>query len=151
LPNGWDTLNVNPSQTATINGKWRQRSSVYVLGSNAFKSNDSSKFFMANSSASGNSILNTSLRTPRLDFTGYDSVSISFWQHYSSFLAPDSVNLEYSRNGTNGWTSIWRTGPSTSGGTAGGTIGSSSNFVQKAINLTPFLTPSSTRDTFYLR
>ena len=161
LPFGWDTVNLNPTQVATINGKWTQRSSVYISGSTAFKSNDSSKFYLANSSASGSATLNTSLRTPRLDFTGYDSVSISFWQHYSSFLAPDSINLEYSRTpslstsgtGTNGatWTTIWKTGPSTSGGTAGGTIGTSSNFVQRVINLTPFLTRTSTRDTFYLR
>ena len=159
LPFGWDTLNDNPQQLNTIKGKWRRESSVYIFGSNAFKSNDSSKFFIANSSTTSSSTINTSLRTPRLDFTGYDSVSISFWQHYSSFLAPDSVNLEYSRGpsrnnttiGTSTWTTIWKTGPSTSGGTAGGTIGSSSNFVQRVINLTPFLTPTSTRDTFYLR
>ena len=157
LPLGWDTSNINPQAAFTIAGKWTQRRSIYVYGSNGFKSNDSSKFFMANSSATGSSLLNTSLKTPRLDFTGYDSASLIFWHHYSPYLSPDSIIIEKSKSSTateGTWKlgTVYKAGLFTSDGTAiGGSLGTTLNFVQKVINLKPFLTPTSSRDTFYLR
>lgn len=166
LPSGWDTLNVNPSAANTILGKWTQRTSVYSHSASGFKSNDSSKFYMTFSD--GIPTINTSLRTPRLDFTGYDSVFLSFWMHYSFFATNDSINVEYFRSGngitqtsspgTNGagWTTLYKAGPSTapmpSGPTAiSSTIGTNVKFAFREINLTPILNRLATRDTIYLR
>ena len=167
IPPGWDTL------VSAVNswGKWKKKKSIYIYSSpsvfpTAFKSNDSSKFFIANSDsiAIGNAVtaLNTSLRTPKLDFTGYSNATLSFWQHYYPFIAPDSINIEMSKNpslSATTWKSIYRTGPSTSGYVAPATGAASSNpigtptgFVQKIIDLTPFLTTTAGyRDTFYIR
>ena len=166
LPLGWDTLNLNSASANTILGKWTQRTSVFSHSASAFKSNDSSKFYMTWSD--GIPSMNSSIRTPRLDFTGYDSVWLSFWMHYSFFATNDSINVEYFRSGagitstsgtgTNGvgWTTLYKAGPSTapmpSGPTAiGSTIGSNQNFALKTIDLTPILNRSATRDTFYIR
>ena len=166
LPLGWDTLNASPSSPNTILGKWTQRTSVYSHSASGFKSNDSSKFYMTWSD--GIPSINTSLRTPRLDFTGYDSVKLSFWMHYSFFSTNDSINVEYFRSGNGisstagssangvGWTTLYKAGPSTSpmasGPTAiGSTIGTNVKFAFKEIDLTPILNRLATRDTLYLR
>ena len=166
LPLGWDTLNLNSASANTILGKWTQRTSVYSHSAAGFKSNDSSKFYMTFSD--GIPLINSSLRTPRLDFTGYDSVWLSFWMHYSFFSTNDSINVEYFRSGTGiastsglgtngvGWTTLYKAGPSTapmpSGPTAiGSTIGTNVRFALKEIDLTPILNRLATRDTFYIR
>ena len=166
LPLGWDTLNQYPASATTISAKWTQRTSPFIHTGLSFKSNDSSKFYMTYSD--GIPSILSCIRTPRLDFTGYDSAWLSFWMHYSFFSQNDSINVEYFRSGTQinstngtstggvGWTTLYKAGPSTapmpSGPTAiGSSIGTSGGFVLKQIDLTPILNRLATRDTFYIR
>ncbi len=150
LPQGWVITNSGP-----VAGRWTQQTSTYIYGGYAFRSNDNSKFYLANSAAAGNVSLNTILRTPRLDFTGYDSASISFWHHYSPFIQ-DSIQVERSRDLSN-WTPIYRAGPtvvpSAVSTVTSNPIGTGTGFVRRVIDLTPYLrsVTTSTRDTFYLR
>lgn len=150
LPQGWVITNSGP-----LVGRWTQQTSTYIYGGYAFRSNDNSKFFLANSTAAGNVNLNTILRTPRLDFTGYDSASISFWHHYSPFIQ-DSIQVERSRD-LSTWTPIYRAGPtvvpSAVSTVTSNAIGTGTGFVRRVIDLTPYLrsVPTATRDTFYLR
>ena len=160
LPQGWDTLNTSPSSAYTQIGKWTQRSSIYAyssLGSGTvgFKSNDSSKFFLTYSDRTGSSTLNTSLKTPKINLTGYSGATLSFWQHYNPFNA-DSIYVEKSKPGlTPGslvWSPIYKAGPTLAApNTVAAPIGTSVGFVQKIIDLTPFLAVAGVTDTFYLR
>jgi hypothetical protein len=127
LPAGWDTT------TSVVNSpaKWTLRPNNYSYGGYTFRSNDLSQFYLTNSDAQSSGAITTTLRTPPIDLTGFTSATLTYYQHYLPFNGPESINVEWSANGTSGWTNVYtRTFNS-----PGVPIGTSIGFVLNTIDL----------------
>ncbi len=127
LPTGW-TITNNPVATPAA---WTQRTSPYVYaGAYTFRSNDNSKFYLANSDLASNG--ETIMRTAVFSLVGYTNASLNFWHHYTPFDGPaEGLFVERSANGTSGWVTLY----TETNLTAPFGIGSTTGFVNKTVNL----------------
>ena len=142
IPSGWDTINV--SATA---GKWTARPNNYVFSDLygnyfTFRSNDSSRFFLANSDAQSASYT-TSLKTPLISLVGYSSAKLYFWHNYTTYDGTDAIYIDKSVPTAN---TTWSSTPLFSRVNSPVNIGASNRFVLDSVDLTPFINTS-----FYIR
>jgi hypothetical protein len=149
IPSAWE-LTSNPT---TSNGKWTGQSNNYIYNFNRFSSNDSSRFFIANSDLSGGSLV-TSLRTPSIKLSNYSSIMMTFWHNYSPYDGPESIAIERSSNPSvaSSWVTVWTKNNTTNPFGIGSTIA----FKKDTVDLTSltFATTGTTAnkpDSVYLR
>lgn len=134
-PSGWTTQNNSIGGTVA-NANWTLRNSVYSYASawwnfNA-SSNDASQFYMANSDAQGSpssNITRTTLESPTFSLDGFSTAEINFW-HYLRWITGNRAHVEVSIDNGVSWTLV---------GAYTGIQGSASNFVNRTINLTPYV------------
>ncbi|WP_423127269.1 PKD-like domain-containing protein [Gaoshiqia sp. Z1-71] len=101
--NGWDTWYNNSNAAWTL----RDDNYTYSSGWNSviFRSNDRSKFFLANSNAAGNTSITSILTSPAINTFGYTSLELNFWYYYESGGSSDHPKIQVSTNGSN-WMDI---------------------------------------------
>ncbi|WP_163709880.1 SprB repeat-containing protein [Mangrovibacterium lignilyticum] len=96
-PNGWTTTYNNS------NAAWTIRDDSYSRSGKTFRSNDNSKFFLANSDNQYNT--RSELISPPINTTGYTSLTLSFWQYYRNGGNSDHPRIQVSTD-QNNWTTI---------------------------------------------
>lgn len=140
----WVTTNTSTGG-AVANAAWTLRNSIYSYTSATWtfnaSSNDASRFFMANSDAQGSpssNVTRVTLESPAFSLDGYSSAEISFW-HYLRWIVGNKAHVEVSLDNGGTWTLV---------GAYTGIQGSASNFVNRTIDLTPFVGNSSVKLRF---
>ena len=133
--NSWTTTNSSTGGTIA-NAEWTLRNSIYSYTSGTWtfnaSSNDASRFYMSNSDAQGSPSSNltlTTLESPTFSLDGYSSAGISFW-HYLRWIVGNKAHVEISLDNGGTWTMI---------GAYTGIQGAASNFVNRTIDLTPYV------------
>lgn len=141
---GWTITNFSNGGNV-ISSQWTLRNSPYSYVSPYWNinvnSNDTSKFFFANSDAQGSPSSNltlTHLISPTFSLDGYTSASLSFWT-YLRWIVGNKAHVEISvDNGVN-WALI---------GSYTGIVGSASNFANRIIDLNPYVGNSEVKLRF---
>lgn len=131
----WTTTN-NSVGGNVANANWTLRNSVYAYASAWWtinvSSNDASQFYMANSDAQGSpssNLTSTILESPTFSLDGFSSAEMSFW-HYLRWISNNKAHVQISTDNGATWTLV---------GAYTGIQGSASNFVNRTIDLTPYV------------
>ena len=131
--NGWTTYFNNN------NAAWTIRDNNYNQSGKTFRSNDSSKFYLANSQAAGNTNITSTLTSPAVNTVGYTSLELSFWQYYESGGSSDHPKIRVSTD-NNHWTDIEELTSSQ---------GTSTGFVKYTVSLNGYVGNNSLYIQFY--
>ncbi len=100
LPSGW-TL-VDNAGTGAV---W----TFDDPGSRGNLTGGKGQFADANSDAAGSIAMNTELRTPLLDFSGFSELALEFKYDWNEFSGNEIADVDISVNGNAGpWTNLWR-------------------------------------------
>ncbi|MEC4005921.1 GEVED domain-containing protein [Flavobacterium sp. SUN052] len=104
----WTTTNTSTGGANQAAPAWTVRPSGSVVSFAALTSNDNSQFVVSNSDAQGGtpspSVTRTTLVSPAINLTGYQSASLSFYQYLNWIAASDIANVEVSNSNVGPWT-----------------------------------------------
>ncbi len=132
---GWTVTNTSVGGNVA-NAAWTLRNSTYSYTSGSWtfnaSSNDASQFYMANSDAQGSpssNLTRTTLESPTFSLDGYSTAGINFW-HYLRWINGNKAHVEISIDNGITWVLV---------GTYTGLQGSASNFVNRTIDITPYV------------
>lgn len=128
----WSTYYSN------YNAAWTTRDDYYSWG-RTFRSNDHSRFFLANSRAAGNTNITSTLTSPALNTVGYTSLELKFWHYYRSGGGSDHPMIRVSTDNYN-WTTIEELTSDQ---------GNSTGFVQHTVSLNGYIGHSQLYIQFY--
>lgn len=90
---GWT---VGYSGTNAVYGVWGLAPDGYNPFGLAYHSNDSSQFAFTESDSPGDYAIITTLTSPLIDLSDYETASLSFWQSYYRFNGPESGQVQIS-------------------------------------------------------
>lgn len=132
---GWTVTNTSVGGNVA-NAAWTLRNSTYSYTSGTWtfnaSSNDASQFYMANSDAQGSpssNLTRTTLESPTFSLDGYSSAGINFW-HYLRWITGNKAHVEISIDNGATWTLV---------GAYTGIQGGASNFVNRIIDISPYV------------
>ncbi|RKD91786.1 SprB-like repeat protein [Mangrovibacterium diazotrophicum] len=133
--NSWTTYFNNN------NAAWTIRDNNYNQSGKTFRSNDSSKFYLANSGAAGNTNITSTLTSPAINTVGYTSLELTFWHYYESGGNSDQPKIRVSTDNSN-WTDIEEFTNSQ---------GTSTDFVKYTVSLNGYVGNSTLYIQFYYK
>jgi len=135
----WTTTNTSSGGANTAAPAWNALPSGSVVSFQALTSNDNSQFIVSNSDAQGGtpapSVTRTSITSPPINLTGYQTASLSFYQYLNWIAASDVAVVEVTTNAGATWTTL---------ATYTADQGSATNFSLAIINLNTYAIAGNT-------
>ncbi|WP_298395842.1 GEVED domain-containing protein [Flavobacterium sp.] len=137
----WTTSNTSSGGANAAAPAWTVRPNGSAVSFSTLFSNDNSQFVVSNSDAQGGtpspSVTRTSMVSPAINLTGYQTASLSFYHFFNWFAASDIATVDVSTSATGPWTSL---------NSYTADQGTASNFALAIVNLNAYV-----GQTIYIR